>query len=392
MKHQQAVVSTQSTWEKIFSYPKIKQIQYQTKQKKMLTNLVKQQLASAFKFSSVPVYKSLKDIPSTVQKKKLNLMNSLNEALDIALTTDKDSYIFGEDVKFGGVFRVTAGLNEKHGTDRVFNTPLCEQGIVAFAIGLATQNKRAIAEIEFADYIFPAFDQIVNEAAKFRYRSGSQFLCSGLVVRTPCGAVGHGGHYHSQSSEGYFAHTPGLIVVQPSNPISAKGLMLASIRSPNPVVFFEPKGLYRTAEDEVPVGDYEFELMKADVIKEGKDVTLIGYGPVIKTLKEAAKLAKEKENIDCEIVDLQTVYPFDVETVMKSVNKTGKCIVVHEAPVSSGIGAEVAAKIQEKCFFKLEAPIKRVCGFDTPFPLAHEPIYLPTAAKVLQAIREQMAN
>jgi 2-oxoisovalerate dehydrogenase E1 component beta subunit len=213
-------------------------------------------------------------------------------------------------VKFGGVFRCSENLYEKYGIDRVFNTPLSEQGIAAFAIGMASVGHTAIAEIQFSDYIFPAFDQIVNEAAKFRFRSGGGFSCGGLTIRSTWGAVGHGGLYHSQSPEAYFAHTPGLKVVIPRDPIQAKGLLLASIRDPNPVIFFEPKALYRNAEAEVPIGDYELALHKAEVLREGTDVTLIAYGNLMRTLKTVAELAKA-EGISCEVIDLQTIYPYD---------------------------------------------------------------------------------
>ena len=214
--------------------------------------------------------------PSNTQK--VNLCAAICDTLDIALKTDPNAVVFGEDVKFGGVFRCTMGLNEKYGTDRVFNTPLSEQGIGGFAIGLATSGATAIAEMQFADYIFPAFDQIVNEAAKYRYRSGNEFDCGKLIFRSPYGAVGHGALYHSQSPEAYFAHTPGLVVVVPRSPVQAKGLLLSSIRNNNPVIFLEPKILYRLAEEDVPVEEYEIPLMKAEVIKEGTDITIVSYG------------------------------------------------------------------------------------------------------------------
>lgn len=341
------------------------------------------------KFTFSTRYRTIKDIPKDVETKKMNLFQSINNAMDIVLEKDPTACVFGEDVKFGGVFRCSLDLNQKYGNDRVFNTPLCEQGIAAFAIGLASVGVTAIAEIQFADYIFPAFDQIVNEAAKFRYRSGNQFNCGSLIFRTPCGAVGHGAHYHSQSPEAYFAHTPGIKIVCPSDPIQCKGLLLAAIRDKNPIIFLEPKALYRNAEDMVPVGDYELELHVADVVKEGKDITLVGWGAQLRVLREAAKLA-EIDNISCEIIDLQTLYPYDTKTIIESVNKTGRLIVSHEAPVSSGLGAEIVAKIQEKCFLKLEAPIMRICGYDTPFPLVHEYIYLPDKYKVYDGIKKSL--
>jgi 2-oxoisovalerate dehydrogenase E1 component beta subunit len=236
--------------------------------------------------------------------------------------------------------------------------------------------------------IFPAFDQIVNEMAKFRYRSGNQWNAGGVTLRTPCGAVGHGGHYHSQSPEAYLAHTPGLVVVMPRGPKAAKGLLLSSIRSKDPVVFLEPKVLYRSAvEDDVPVGDYEIELGKADVMRVGSDVTVVGWGGQLRVLEKACDMARDEYGISCELIDLQTILPWDTETVAQSVLKTGKLVVSHEAPVTCGFGAEVVAKMQEVCFWNLQAPIRRVCGYDTPFPLVFEKYYIPDALKNLEAIR-----
>lgn len=244
--------------------------------------------------------------------------------------------------------------------------------------------------MQFADYIFPAFDQIVNEAAKYRYRSGNEFDCGKLIFRSPYGAVGHGALYHSQSPEAYFAHTPGLVVVIPRSPVQAKGLLLSSIRHNNPVIFFEPKILYRIAEEDVPVEDYEIPLMKAEVLQEGKDITIISYGTQLRHARMAAQMAKDKEGISCEIIDLRTILPWDEETVINSVKKTGRCIVTHEAPVTCGFGAEITSKIQEKCFLHLEAPVKRVCGYDTPFPLAFEPFYMPDRFKIFEGIKNTM--
>lgn len=317
----------------------------------------------------------------------MNLFTALNSGMDIALATDDKAVIFGEDVGFGGVFRCTADLRDKYGKDRVFNTPLCEQGIVGFAVGMAAMGHTPIAEIQFADYIFPAFDQIVNEAAKYRYRSGNQFDVGGLTIRTPYGAVGHGGHYHSQSPESYFCHTPGLKVVMPRDPVTAKGLLLASIRDDNPVVFFEPKALYRAAVAEVPVGDFEIPLGEGEVVLEGTDITLVTWGAQTRVLLAAAAEAA-KEGISCEVIDLRTLLPWDKDLVTASVLKTGRAIVSHEAPVTGGFGAEVASTIQERCFLNLEAPIERVCGWDTPFPLVFEKVYLPDVWRNLEAIKK----
>jgi 2-oxoisovalerate dehydrogenase E1 component beta subunit len=243
-----------------------------TKSTNFLLNISKQSFASANLMELEEITDiGAKNIPlkNPTQKKKMNMFQAINNALDIAMEKDPNSYLFGEDVKFGGVFRCSMGLNAKYGDDRVFNTPLSEQGIVAFGIGIAANGGTAIAEIQFADYIFPAYDQIVNEAAKYRYRSGNEFNCGGLTIRTPYGAVGHGGHYHSQSPESLFSHVPGLIVVMPRSPIQAKGLLLSSIRRKDPVIFLEPKRLYRKAEEEVPEEDYEIELMKGELLEEG---------------------------------------------------------------------------------------------------------------------------
>eukprot|EP00127_Corallochytrium_limacisporum_P001434 Clim_evm56s55 gene=Clim_evmTU56s55 len=325
----------------------------------------------------------LKDLGET---KQMNLFQAINNAMDISLSTDPTTCVFGEDVAFGGVFRCTMDLASKHGKHRVFNTPLCEQGIAGFGIGLATGGCTAIAEIQFADYVFPAFDQIVNEAAKYRYRSGNLFDCGSLTFRMPCGAVGHGGHYHSQSPEAYFAHTPGLKIVIPRGPIQAKGLLLASVRDKNPVVFMEPKILYRAATEDVPVGDYEIELGKAEVLKEGDDLTMVAWGHQLNTVRLAAEEAEKKHGCSIEIIDLRTILPWDSETIEKSVMKTGRLIVTHEAPLTGGFAAEIAAKIQSKCFLHLEAPVSRVTGYDTPFPLVFEPFYMPNKFRLLDAI------
>jgi 2-oxoisovalerate dehydrogenase E1 component beta subunit len=325
---------------------------------------------------------------TTPKTKRMNLFTAINDAMRIALETDPTAVIFGEDVGFGGVFRTTVDLRDKFGAHRVFNTPLCEQGIAGFAVGYAAMGKTAIAEIQFADYIFPAFDQIVNEAAKYRYRSGNQFNVGGLTFRAPYGAVGHGALYHSQSPESYFAHTPGLKVVMARSPITAKGLLLSCIRDKNPCVFFEPKALYRASVEEVPEGDFTIPLGKAEIVKEGKDVTLVGWGAQVHVLIRAADMAKKQAGIDCEVIDLRTVMPWDVDTVVASVKKTGRCVVSHEAPVSGGFGAEVAATIQDQCFLHLEAPVTRVAGLDTPFPLAFEKFYLPDGLKVFEAIKK----
>lgn len=321
----------------------------------------------------------------------MNMLQAINQALDVAMEADERVVCFGEDVGgFGGVFRATSHLQEKYGKARCFNTPLVEQGIIGFANGLAAQGTTAVAEIQFADYIFPAFDQIVNESAKFRYRSGNLFNVGGLTIRTPYGGGISGGHYHSQSPEAYFAHTPGLKVVVPRNPHQAKGLLLASIRDPNPVLFFEPKRLYRASIGDVPEGDYQLPLGEADVIEEGSDITLVAWGAQMVALEEAAQLAG-KEGISCEVIDLRSILPWDRDTVVDSVLKTGRLLISHEAPLTGGFAAEIAATIQQHCFLYLEAPIARVTGLDTPFPLTLEKEYLPDALKILEAIRASVA-
>eukprot|EP00164_Ancoracysta_twista_P012105 GFYU01018899.1.p1 GENE.GFYU01018899.1~~GFYU01018899.1.p1 ORF type:complete len:405 (+),score=109.41 GFYU01018899.1:77-1216(+) len=332
-------------------------------------------------------YNSVADVPGETQK--MNLFTAINNALHVALDTDDSAAIFGEDVGFGGVFRCTIDLRDKFGPERVFNTPLSEQGIAGFAIGYAAVGGTAIAEIQFADYIFPAFDQIVNEAAKYRYRSGNEFHVGGLTFRTPYGAVGHGGHYHSQSPEAYFCHTPGLKVVVPRNPTQAKGLLLASIRDPNPVIFLEPKWLYRSAVEEVPTDDYMLPLSKAEILREGSDITVVGWGAQMKVLESACDMAAE-QGVSCELIDLRTLLPWDKDTVVESVKKTGRLITSHEAPVTCGFGAEINQTVQERAFLHLEAPLGRVCGLDTPFPLVAEKWYVPDALKNYEAIMKSV--
>ncbi|GAB3016995.1 alpha-ketoacid dehydrogenase subunit beta [Bowmanella dokdonensis] len=318
---------------------------------------------------------------------KMNLLQAINNALIIAMTENEKVMVFGEDVgHFGGVFRATSNLQEKFGRARCFNTPLTEQGIIGFANGLASQGSVPVAEIQFGDYIFPAFDQIVNETAKWRYRSGGQFSCGTLTIRTPYGGGIAGGHYHSQSPEAYFAHTPGLKIVIPRNPYQAKGLLLASIRDDNPVLFLEPKRLYRASVGEVPEEDYELPIGKGEVTKEGADISLLAWGAQMEIMDKAAELA-EKEGISCEIIDLRSILPWDVETVCASVAKTGRLLISHEAPLTGGFASEIAATVQERCFLNLESPITRVCGLDTPYPLAHEKEYMPDHLKVFEAIK-----
>ncbi|WP_166423028.1 alpha-ketoacid dehydrogenase subunit beta [Paraglaciecola sp. 20A4] len=318
---------------------------------------------------------------------KMNMLQAINDALVTAMNDDEKVMVFGEDVgHFGGVFRATSNLQQKFGKGRCFNTPLTEQGIIGFANGLASQGSVPVAEIQFGDYIFPAFDQIINETAKFRYRSGGQFTCGTLTIRTPYGGGIAGGLYHSQSPEAFFAHIPGMKVVIPRNPYQAKGLLLASIRDDNPVLFMEPKRLYRASVGEVPEEDYELPLGKADVVKEGEHITLLAWGAQVDVIEKAAEMA-EKDGISCEIIDLRSILPWDAHTVSESVKKTGRLIINHEAPQTGGFASEISATVQERCFLYLESPITRVCGLDTPYPLAHEKEYMPDHLKTYEAIK-----
>jgi pyruvate dehydrogenase E1 component beta subunit len=317
----------------------------------------------------------------------LNLLQAVNDALRVEMKRDPNVVVLGEDVgKFGGVFRATAGLFEEFGPDRVIDTPLAEGGIIGAAIGMAMYGLRPVPEIQFSDFIFPAFDQIVNELAKLRYRSGGQYAAP-MVIRTPFGGGIKGGLYHSQSPEALFIHVAGLKVVAPSNPYDAKGLLLAALRQPDPVLFFEPKRIYRAAKGEVPEGDYTVELGKAKVAEQGEDVTVIAWGAMFHEAQTAVERARDK-GIGCELIDLRTLWPLDIETVVQSVKKTGRLVVVHEAARTCGLGAELCALVQERCFVHLEAPIKRVTGWDTPFPYTLENEYLPRAPRILDGIEE----
>jgi 2-oxoisovalerate dehydrogenase E1 component beta subunit len=317
----------------------------------------------------------------------MNVIQAVNDALRLEMRRDPRVVVLGEDVgAFGGVFRATAGLQQEFGVTRVVDTPLAEGGIIGAATGMALYGLRPVAEIQFADFIYPAFDQIVNEVSKFRYRSGGQYSCP-LTIRTPYGGGIKGGHYHSQSPEALFLHTPGLKVVVPSGPYDAKGLLLSAIRDPDPVLFFEPKRVYRAAKAEVPEGEYLVPLGQAAVTRPGTQVTLIAWGAMWHEADQAAREA-EGEGIDCEVLDLRTLQPLDVEAICASVKKTGRAVVVHEAPRTCGFGAELSALIQERCFLSLEAPVARVTGFDTPFPYTLESEYLPRAPRILQALRE----
>lgn len=319
----------------------------------------------------------------------MNIIEAVRNALQTQMRADPRVIVLGEDIgKFGGVFRATSGLYDEFGADRVIDTPLAEAGIIGTAIGMALYGLRPVPEIQFGDFIFPAFDQIVSELAKFRYRSGGQYTCP-VVIRTPVGGGIRGGHYHSQSPEALFIHTPGLKVVTPSNPYDAKGLLLASMRQNDPVLFMEPKRIYRASKGEVPEGDYEIELGKAAVTREGSQVTLIAWSGMVQIADEAANKA-DAAGISVEVIDMRTLVPFDIETIVHSVEKTGRCVIVHEAPRTCGFGAELIASIQERAMAHLEAPILRVTGLDTPFPYSLEHEYMPNADRVLGAIRQTL--
>ena len=323
------------------------------------------------------------------ETRQMNLIQALNQALDLYLEREESAVLLGEDVGFfGGVFRVTSGLQAKYGAERVFDTPLAEAGIAGMAIGMALGELKPIVEIQFADFIFPAFDQIVNELAKYRYRSGGQYRPK-VVVRAPYGGGIRGGHYHSQSPEAYFAHTPGLRVVIPSNPYLAKGLLLAALECRDPVIFLEPKRIYRASKGDVPLEYYTVPLDRAIVARRGVDATLVAWGSMLPIAQEAALLA-EGEGYDVELIDLVSVAPYDVDAVVRSVEKTGRLLVVHEAPTSCGFGAELVAAVGEQAFTRLEAPARRLGGFDTPFPYTLEHVYMPHADRALKAIEGVM--
>jgi len=315
----------------------------------------------------------------------MNMVQAINGALASEMRKDDRVVVLGEDVgKVGGVFRVTAGLYDEFGEDRCIDTPLAEGGIIGTAIGMALYGLRPVPEIQFADFIFPAFDQIVSEAAKMRWRSGGEYSCP-MVIRTPVGGGIRGGLYHSQSPESLFIHTAGLKVVCPSNPYDAKGLLLASIRDDDPVLFMEPKRVYRAVKMDVPEDDYTVPLGKAKVVREGEGVTVVSWGAMVyEALSAAEQVAKD--GVDCEVIDLRTLWPLDLDTVVESVKKTGRLVVVHEAPKACGFGAEVLQLVSEKAFLHFEAPPVRVTGFDTPFPYTLENEYLPLAHRIAPAV------
>ena len=333
---------------------------------------------------------------------QMNMTQALTSAMDVMLGLDPSVVLIGEDIGyFGGVFRVTDGLQRKYGEHRVLDTPIAEGGIVAAAIGMAVNGLRPVAEIQFADYIYPGFDQIASELARLRYRSAGEFFAP-VTIRTPCGGGIRGGQTHSQSPEGIFTHVCGLKVVMPSNPYDAKGLLISAIEDDDPVVFFEPKRLYNGPFDgdpgkpavpwsthpkgEVPEGRYTVPLGKAEIVREGRDLSIISYG----TMVHVAAAAAAAHGIDAEIIDLRSLVPLDVDTICTSVRKTGRCVIAHEATRFSGFGAEVLSILQEECFWDLQAPIQRVAGWDTPYPHAFEWEYFPSQARFAAAFEIAM--
>ena len=333
---------------------------------------------------------------------RMTMIKAVNSALDNMMARDEKVVIFGEDVGyFGGVFRCTEGLQEKYGPQRCFDSPINESGIIGAAIGMAAYGMRPCVEIQFADYMYPGYDQLTQEAARIRYRSNHDFTAP-LTVRMPTGGGIFGGQTHSQSPEALFAHVSGLKTVIPSNPYDAKGLLIASIEDNDPVIFLEPKRLYNGPFDghhdrpitpwskhelgEVPEDYYSIPLGKAAIRREGADVTVLAYG----TMVYVAETAAEESGVDAEIIDLRTILPYDLETIQASVEKTGRCVIVHEATKTCGFGSELMSLVQENCFYHLEAPIIRVTGYDTPYPHAHEWEYFPGPARVGEALKKVM--
>jgi 2-oxoisovalerate dehydrogenase E1 component beta subunit len=334
----------------------------------------------------------------------MNMIQAINSALDVMLERDPDVLIFGEDVGyFGGVFRVTEGLQAKHGLTRCFDAPISEGGIIATAIGMGAYGLRPVPEIQFADYILPAFDQLVSEAARLRYRSNGEFWAP-ITVRSPYGGGIFGGQTHSQSPEAIFAHITGLKTVIPSTPYDAKGLLISSIECDDPVIFLEPKRLYNgpfnghhdqalttwagDSAAEVPEGHFTVPLGKAAVVREGSEATVIAYG----TMVHVAKAAIDQAGVDAELIDLRSIVPLDIDTIVASVAKTGRCVILHEASRFGGFGGELSALIQERCFWALKSPIERVAGWDTPYPHAFEWDYFPGPGRLAKALARVMEN
>ncbi|AKM11436.1 alpha-ketoacid dehydrogenase subunit beta [Croceicoccus naphthovorans] len=331
----------------------------------------------------------------------MNMIQALNSALDVMMERDPDVLVFGEDVGyFGGVFRVTEGLQKKHGLTRCFDAPLTEGGIIGAAIGMGAYGLKPVPEIQFADYILPAYDQLVSEAARLRYRSNGEF-CAPVTVRTPYGGGIFGGQTHSQSPEAIFAHVTGLKTVIPSNPYDAKGLLIASIECDDPVIFLEPKRLYNgpfygrpdeelktwdksgLASADVPTGHYEVPLGRASIVREGSEVTVLAYG----TMVHVAEAGIRDSGVDAELIDLRSIVPLDIDAITASVRKTGRCVILHEASRFGGFGGELSALVQERCFDHLRSPIQRIAGYDMPYPHAFEWDYFPGPIRLAEALQ-----
>lgn len=340
---------------------------------------------------------------------RMNMIQAINSAMDVMMGRDPNVVVMGEDVGyFGGVFRATAGLQAKYGKTRVFDTPITECGIIGVAVGMGAYGLRPVPEIQFADYIYPALDQIVSEAARLRYRSAGEFI-SPITVRSPFGGGIFGGQTHSQSPEAIFAHISGVKTVIPSTPYDAKGLLIAAIEDNDPTIFFEPKRIYngpfhghydRPAKTwaghpggEVPEGYYRVDIGKAAVVREGGDVTILCYGAMVHVVASTVEeLGPEFGGLDAEIIDLRSIVPLDIETIEASVKKTGRCLIVHEATKTAGFGAELATLVQERCFYHLEAPIERVTGFDTPYPHSLEWAYFPGPVRIGTALKKLLKD
>ncbi|OQW39986.1 MAG: 2-oxoisovalerate dehydrogenase [Proteobacteria bacterium SG_bin5] len=334
----------------------------------------------------------------------MNMIQAINSALDVMMARDPGVVVMGEDVGyFGGVFRATAGLQKKYGKTRVFDTPITECGITGVAIGMGAYGLRPVPEIQFADYIYPALDQLVSEAARLRYRSAGEFTCP-ITVRSPMGGGIFGGQTHSQSPESMFTHVAGLKTVVPATPYDAKGLLIAAIEDNDPVIFFEPKRLYngpfngywdRPAQNwsqhpagEVPTGYYRIPLGQAHVARAGEALTILAYG----TMVHVALAVAAEHGVDAEVIDLRSLVPLDIATIEASVKKTGRCMIIHEATRTSGFGAELSALVQERCFYHLEAPVLRVTGFDTPYPHSLEWAYFPGPVRIGEALKTIMKD
>ena len=323
----------------------------------------------------------------------LTMAKALNEALDLALEKDPQVMLLGEDIgRTGGVFRITDGLRERHGEERVVDTPVAESGIVGVAFGLAVGGMRPVAELQFMGFSYPAFDQVISHVSRIRNRSRHRFTAP-MVIRMPYGGGIGAAEHHSESAEAIYAHTPGLKVVIPSTPYDAKGLLLSAIADPDPVVFCEPIRLYRSVKEEVPDGWYEVPIGEARIEREGTDLTMVSWGAMMRETRAAATTLEEEDGISVEVLDLRSLVPFDADAVVNSVDKTGRLVVVHEAPRTAGFGAEVAATVAERCLYSLEAPIQRVTGWDSVFPLKRsESQYLPSPERIVRAARRTLES